>query len=480
MNLKKRITALLCAFAIAVTPLFAFAEEEQQPQYDTEHMKKVFNAFLNVTARDYRFGITKEELLQSSVESMIEQHPELFDELAKGAYNALDEHSFYLTKDEYAQRLEDVSQQFEGIGVTLSLKNGKAIILKVHKNTPALIAGLKAGDVITAVNGEDITGLDLDGIVSKVRGEKGTSVDLTVSRGAASIDFTVLRNVISVETVEYENLNKNNSGYIRIDSFSANTFTEFVEAVGELQNQGVDKVILDLRNNGGGYLSAAVNIASFFVPKGKLIVTEDYGDENKNTEYYSEGDFKRLGVVVLANEYSASASEIVTGAIKENNVGKIVGNTTFGKGTVQTSRPVSSYGAMWLTVAQYNLPKGDNIHDIGIEPDYKVENTAVPVDLSGLKPITKQRVMSYGDTGEDVAALKEYLNAIGFEFLNMDDKYDDELVAAITSLQTAAKLYPYGVADFTTQDKVLELASKAERTDDKQLEKAKELIFSMK
>ena len=98
------------------------------------------------------------------------------------------------------------------------------------------------------------------------------------------------------------------------------------------RTKGVDKVILDLRNNGGGYLSAAVNIASFFVPKGKLIVTEDYGDENKNTEYYSEGDFKRLGVVVLANEYSASASEIVTGAIKENNVGKIVGNTTFGKG----------------------------------------------------------------------------------------------------------------------------------------------------
>ena len=135
--------------------------------------------------------------------------------------------------------------------------------------------------------------------------------------------------------------------------------------MGELQNQGVDKVILDLRNNGGGYLSAAVNIASFFVPKGKLIVTEDYGDENKNTEYYSEGDFKRLGVVVLANEYSASASEDSGRfAVNENNVGKIVGNTTFGKGTVQTSRPVSSYGAMWLTVAQYNLPKGDNIHDI--------------------------------------------------------------------------------------------------------------------
>ena len=132
---------------------------------------------------------------------------------------------------------------------------------------------------------------------------------------------------------------------------------------------------------------------------------------------------------------------------------------------------------MWLTVAQYNLPKGDNIHDIGIEPDYKVENTAAPVDLSGLKPITKQRVMSYGDTGEDVAALKEYLNAIGFEFLNMDDKYDDELVAAITSLQTAAKLYPYGVADFTTQDKVLSLRQKPKERTINNLKRQKSSFF---
>lgn len=478
MNFKKRITAFLCAFVLTVTPAAVFAEEEKQ--YDTEHMKKVFNSFLNVTARDYRFGITKEELLQSAVNAIIEQHPEMFDELAKGAYSALDERSYYLTADEYEKRIEDVTQQFEGIGVTLSLKNGKAIILKVHSGTPAIIVGLKEGDIITSVDGTDVTDKDLDTIVSMVRGEVGTKVNLTIQRGVQQLEFSVPRAVITVPTVQYENYEKNNSGYIKIDSFSANTVNEFVEAVGELQSRGVDKVILDLRNNGGGYLSAAVDIASFFVPKDKLIVTEDYADDEKDVSYYSSGDFKRLGVVVLANEYSASASEIVTGAIKENAVGKVVGTTTFGKGTVQSSRPVSQYGAMWLTVAQYNLPKGDNIDGKGIQPDIEVENTTIPVDLTALNPMTKQRVMQYGDTGEDVYALKQYLNVLGFEFINMDDHYDDETVAAVTALQSATQLYPYGTADFTTQDKIIELANEAQQVVDNQLEKAKELIFNMR
>ncbi len=477
----KKIISLVLTVVIMLAGLPAYCTEAQQePDRDVDGQIATFHDVLDMTVKRYAFDITKEELLEAAVAELIRQDPEMFDRLAKAAYTALDENSYYLTRDEYEKRVEDVTKQFQGIGVSVSLLNGKIMITMVHKNTPAIVKGLKEGDIITAVNGEDITGYGLEKVVSLIRGEAGTNVTLTIDRNGMVSDFVLPRAVVTIETVTYENLGKNNSGYIKIDSFSNNTLNEFNKALFDLTSEGVDKVILDLRYNQGGYLATGVAVASAFVPKGKVVVIEDYKGEAQDTKHYSEGDHKRLKVVVLVNEYSASASEIVTGAIKEHKAGKVVGTTTFGKGTVQNTMRFINAGATWLTIAQYNLPSGNNIHGKGIEPDYFVENTTKPVDLSQFIPVKAEKVLKYGDEDKQVYALKQYLGAIGFTFVNMNEKYDDELVQAVTSFQTATELYPYGVADLTTQAKIVELAGESKEIIDNQLDKAKELIFNMK
>jgi len=477
----KKLTALALSVVLMLTASPAFCDEsEKKPSVDVDAHIATFNDVLDMTVKRYAFDITKEELLQAAVEELIRQDPEMFDTIAKAAYTALDENSYYLTAEEFEERAEDVTKQFQGIGVSVSLLNGKVIITMVHKNTPAIVKGLKEGDIITAVNGEDISGYTLDDVVSLIRGEAGTHVMLTVDRNGMSLDFMIPRAVVTIETVSYENLGKNNSGYIKIDSFSANTLNEFNNALNELTAEGVDKVILDLRYNQGGYLATGVGVASAFVPKDKVVVHEDYKGEKNDAKYVSVGDHKRLKVVVLVNEYSASASEIVTGAIKEYKLGPVVGTKTFGKGTVQSTMRFINAGATWLTVAQYNLPSGKNIHGVGIEPDYIVENTTKPVDLSKFVPIKGEKVLKLGDEDEQVLALKQHLSVVGFSFVNMNEKYDDELCGIVEMFQGATELFPYGVADLTTQAKIKELAGEALEVVDNQLEKAKELIFKMK
>ncbi len=471
----KRFLALVLTASFVCCSFTAFAEEQVN-----RNAVNAFNDILDITESTYYKDITREQLLQSAVEGLLEENPELIDALAKNAYDVLDENSVYLTEEEYTDRIENVTGEFCGIGVAISYFNSKCIITKVYKNTPSIAAGLKEGDIIVAVDGEDVTSYGLEKVVSLVRGEKGTNVLLTVLRNGVEMYFTVSRAVVNIPSVEYEKLEKNNSGYIRVDSFGTNTFNEFNEALGKLAAEGVDKIILDLRNNTGGILNAAVKMAYTFVPEGKTIVTEDYKVDKYDKTYYSVGNHKRMKVVVLVNEYSASASEALAGAIQDNKAGVIVGTKTYGKGTVQTTWDLAFAGAIWLTIAQYNLPKGENIHGIGITPDYVVENTTKAVDLSGFTPITKEKVLQYGDVGPQVLALKQHISAIGFEFMNMDDKYDDELVSAVTSLQAATGLYPYGVADFTTQAKISEKAQEATEVVDSQLIKAKELIFNMK
>lgn len=472
----KKFLALILAVSMLVCSVPAFAEDDDN---GAGNKVNALNDILQIVQNSYYKDITKEEILYKALEELILSNPELFDQIAKGAFEALDEYSVYLTDEEYEDRLEDVNKEFCGIGVSVSLLNEKFLITKVHKNTPAIASGLKEGDIITQVDGVDIKGFNLEKAVSMIRGEAGTNVLLTIERNGVSTYYTVPRAKVTIESVEGELL-ENKTAYIRIDSFSQNTFTEFTKIYNDFIAQGVEKFILDLRNNGGGYLKTAVNIGSVFVPKGKILVTEDYKNDKYDQTHYSVGDHERKKVVVLVNEYSASASEVLTGAIKENKAGIVVGTKTFGKGTVQTSWDLINCGAIWLTIAQYNLPSGKNIHGIGIQPDYVVENTTKSVDLSKFNKITKEKVLRYGDTGPQVLALKQHLSAIGFTFISMDEKYDDELVYAVTALQGATGLFPYGVADITTQSMILQKAGSAVEVVDNQLEKAKELIYKMK
>ncbi|MBQ3114538.1 MAG: S41 family peptidase [Clostridia bacterium] len=468
-NIKRILSLLLCFI------FFSCAVYSQEPT-----ATEIFNETLDITEEYYHFGITKEQLLQSAVDYLLENNPEMLGVLSKGAYEALDENSYYLTKEEYLSRLEDVTMEISGIGAMLQVQNGKPTITEVIRNSPAIVSGLKAGDVILNVNGIPVFGYAVEDVVKLVRGPKGTSVNLQIERNGKILDFKIIRSVITLETVSYKKLEKNNSGYVKIDSFSNNTYKEFQTALLRLASAGVDKIILDLRNNPGGYLISAVNIANFFVPESKPLVTEDFPGDDVDFTYFSQGDFERFKVVVLVNEYSASASEVVTGAIKINKAGIVVGTTTFGKGTVQSSHELPNGDGLWLTVAQYNLPDGTNIHGTGINPDYFVQNEVVPVNLTQMPNITKEKVLKIGDKTEQVQVIKQYLEVLGFTFRENDDFYDDEMFEAIKLFQGSTGLYPYGVADITTQAKILEMAGQATKTIDNQLEKAKELIYEMR
>lgn len=298
----------------------------------------------------------------------------LEDGLYKGLLDALeDPYSVYYTNEE----LIALQQQTEGIyyGIGAYIQDGDtgyAQISRVIKNTPAEESGLMQDDYIYMVNDEDMQGKDKSYVVSKIKGEEHTYVKLTVIRESAPepIDINVERRKIESPTVEYE-MYDNGMAYIQITEFDLVTTGQFESAYSQAKADGMKGLIIDLRSNPGGNLSTVCDIARMLLPKGLIVYTEDkYG---KREEYTCKGENQiEVPLVVLTNGYSASASEILAGAVKDYNVGKLVGTTTFGKGIVQKVINLSDGSAVKLTVSSYFTPNGNNIHGIGIEPDVEV------------------------------------------------------------------------------------------------------------
>lgn len=318
-------------------------------------------AVLEDTIGKYFWKDVKEEILE--------------DGLYRGLLDSLeDPYSVYYTNEE----LLALQQQTEGIyyGIGAYIQDGDigyVQISRVIKNTPAEESGLMQGDYIYKVDDEDMQGRDKSYVVSKIKGEEHTYVTLTVVREdtAEPIDISVERRKIESPTVEYE-MYDNGMAYIQITEFDLVTTGQFENAYNQAKADGMKGLIIDLRSNPGGNLSTVCDIARMILPKGMIVYTEDkYG---KREEYTCKGDHQiEVPLVVLTNGYSASASEILAGAVKDYNIGKLVGTTTFGKGIVQKVINLSDGSAIKLTVSSYFTPNGNNIHGIGIEPDVEVQ-----------------------------------------------------------------------------------------------------------
>ncbi|MDE7130897.1 MAG: S41 family peptidase [Lachnospiraceae bacterium] len=302
------------------------------------------------------------------------------EEMTEGMYSGLvaslgDPYSVYYTAEEWKELLADTEGIYYGIGAYLQLDTatGLAKINGVIANTPAEEAGLRENDIIYQVDGEMIQGLELSEIVSRVKGEEGTTVHLTIVREGETdyLEINVERRKIESPTVKYE-IYDNGVGYIQITEFDDVTTDQFTEALAVVKGSGAKGLILDLRSNPGGSLPVVVDIARSILPKGLIVYTEDkYG---KRDEYTCDGK-KELDIpmVVLINGNSASASEILAGAIKDYDKGTLIGTTTFGKGIVQRVLPLTDGTALKLTISSYYTPKGNNIHGIGIDPDIECE-----------------------------------------------------------------------------------------------------------
>lgn len=319
----------------------------------------------------------------SVLESIIDTYylNEVDDEtLADGIYKGLlkslgDPYSCYYTKDEYAQMMESSNGVYCGIGASVSqkAKTGVMTIVKPFVDGPAYTAGVLPNDIIYKVDGEDVTDKDLSEVVSRMKGEEGTKVILTVIREGVTdpIDFEIVRGTIETPTIEYKMMD-DNIGYISVSEFDKVTATQYRKAIKDLESQGMKSLVVDLRNNPGGRLETVVDMLDRMLPKGLIVYQEHKnGDRDEETSTDKEKFTKPLAVLINGN--SASASEIFAGAIQDYGIGTIIGTTSFGKGIVQSIIPLNDGTAVKVTVSKYFTPNGRNIHGIGIEPDIEVE-----------------------------------------------------------------------------------------------------------
>lgn len=475
MKTYKRIICLFLIICMSVSFVYADNKEEQ----DQSKEMRIFETLLGFTQMDYYFNSSDEAALRGALNEILKNDPTKLEDALKGAMDTFDPNTRYIKAEDYQSTMEQVEGNYVGVGITVTLDNGKFYISNPMPDSPAEKAGLQTGDIIIGVDGNDITALDMNGVIERIRGIAGTSVTITVNRNGQTMHFTMERSEIKLNPITYEYLEER-IGYVKITGFTSNVKEYLDKALYDLYSKGVTIIILDLRNNFGGELSQAIATASHFVPNKKLIMTENFKNPDNNISYYSTSETVKFKPVVLINEYSASASEIVAGAIKDHKLGPLVGVTSYGKGTVQSVRRVVTGGAIWFTVAAYLTPNGDWIHEKGISPDYEIKNTPEKLDTSQIPPLTYRRIMQLGDTGEDVAVLKKSLSALGFSRITEDDTYDDITAQAVIDVQKATGLFPYGVADINTQLSITSMLSKAEYTPDKQMEKALEIARELK
>lgn len=323
--------------------------------------------------------LNKLSLIQSYIDDIYlysdEVESELLqDSLIKGYVNGLQEpYSVYYNEAETTALFESTSGTFGGIGVGImqDTTSGLITFTKIYKDCPGEKAGFKEGDIVYKVNGEDITGQDLDTIVSKIRGEIGTDVEITVIRDGEEYTGAATRSLIENDTVEYE-MKADKVGYIQVAGFEEVTLKQFEEALDDLNKQGMKGLVIDLRSNPGGNLSTVCDMVDLILSEGTIVSIED---RNGNGEVYKAKKKDKLNVplVVMINGYSASASEIFAGAVKDHELGTLVGTTTYGKGIVQNIYSLGDGTSLKITSSEYFTPNGTNIHGVGIKPDVEIE-----------------------------------------------------------------------------------------------------------
>ncbi len=324
------------------------------------------------------------------IEEKYVDRPTDYNEMVYGAISGLvdsldDPYSVFMDPEESKEFMEDMEGTFEGIGAEIGIRKNILTIIAPLEGMPAEKAGLKSGDKIIKIDAEATIDITLNEAVRKIRGEKGTEVVLTIMRENAeeSKEIKIIRGLIDVKSVEWEmkKIDETELAYLKIRRFSEDTFQELNKAAGEILSSSAKGIVLDLRNNPGGYLDVAVKVTSIFIDGKETVVIEDFGNGDKK-EYKSSGRAKlsHLPVAVLINQGSASASEILAGALRDIKKVKLVGEKTFGKGSVQELERLKDQSSVRLTVAKWLIPSGHCINEEGLKPDIEIEMTDEDID----------------------------------------------------------------------------------------------------
>ena len=415
MNTKLSFLSAVMFSVMLASPLQAAAPKNQDKEdADTYELLNLFGEVMERAKISYVEEVSDRKLIESAINGMLV---------------SLDPHSSYLDEQSFKYMSEQTSGKFGGLGIEVTMENSVVKVVSPIDDTPAAKAGLKPGDYITSIDGEQVMGLTLNEAVDKMRGKVGTKVKLTIRRASEKpFDVTLKREEIKIQSVKSE-VKSGDVAYIRVSSFSENIDKMIEKAVKDARKKTDGKlagVVLDVRNNPGGLLDQAVSVSDLFLD-----------NESDTIKYTAEkGDIvKGLPIVVLINEGSASASEIVAGALQDHHRAIVMGEKSFGKGSVQTVIPLGKYGAMRLTTARYYTPSGRSIQAKGIEPDIEVRQAKLEVVESGGFGMTEAELKGAlkNETAEEKKAEKD-------RRLSPEDLSDYQLLRAIDMVK-ALKLY---------------------------------------
>ena len=351
-NLKNLFILFLIAFNFLT--LSSKSEEDIYKKID------LFSEVLNKINKQYVDDVNQSEMMDAAI---------------NGVLQSLDPYSAYMSPEMFENMATETSGEFGGLGIEVGMEAGVVKVISPIDNSPAYRVGVKAGDYIVKINEIQVQGKSLSEAVELMRGPVGSDIEITVRRRGErkALTFTITREIIEVASVKTEIKDKN-VGYIRLTSFNENSSDQIKMKLGEFKkNKNIEKYILDLRNNPGGLLSQAIKISDFFLENGEIVSTKSRKNSENRKWFAKKGDIINGDtILVLINYGSASASEIVAGALKDHKRAILIGEATYGKGSVQSIIPLDNKGAIRLTVSKYYLPSGDSISDVGVVPDFEV------------------------------------------------------------------------------------------------------------
>jgi carboxyl-terminal processing protease len=428
---KRKLLLLIAALTVALLGTgVLIGQRLVQAKTDTYDELKTFTEALELVKRNYVEDPSTQELVYGAIRGML---------------SSLDPHSSFMTERAYKEMGMDIRGEFQGVGIQIGVKNQQLMVISPIEDTPAERAGIAAGDKIIKINDDWTKDLSIEEAVDRMRGPKGTQVRLLIFREGWEKPkvFAITRAVIKVQSVKTRILD-GDIGYLKITQFQGTTGAEVEKAMAKLKEKGMKRLVLDLRNNPGGVLDASVDVSSLFLPKGDLVVYLQGRNATDRKDYPSRGidSFQKEPVVVLVNAGSASASEIVAGALQDARRAVILGTQTFGKGSVQTVFSLDGNVGMRLTTAKYYTPSGRSIQNVGIKPDLEVKLPSVkePKDGDAVHAVLREkdldRHLKNETAAEEDQKPEHSMEDMPLEMVPKDEKDDLQLQKAVELLKS--------------------------------------------
>ncbi len=481
MNKKvKSVLSLVLSVIMVFSCFVNVLAEDELTAYEKMMMKNDIANFVINLSNSYYYGVEDVDLLYRALCSCIDLGYYDYDAAIENMMGLLtDEYSEYYTADRFRDVYTNITGEFYGIGVTITLSKEHVVVVSVFPDSPAEKSGILPYDIITSIDGKDISGMSTGDVANLIKREKGNRVELGIERNGRAMTVVSYSDEVNQNPVSYEIMD-GKIGYVYISGFSMNLDEFIVPVLKEFEEKGIKDIILDIRNNGGGELNAAIKLAEHFVPEG-VITKLKYRNPEKNQDITVENNMTKspYNLVVLVNENSASASELFTGAVKDRNAGVVIGTTTYGKGSMQSIFTLKTGSAVKYTVAEFHSPNDTRIHTVGIAPDFVVENSTYTVNEAEFQPIDFKK---QGDItqGNHILAIEERLDALGCFEGEPDMVFDDATREGIRYLQMIKNLEITGNPDVYTLVALNDIVYDFEIANDDQIVAAKNYLLTGK